>query len=180
VNAQQSGPWTIGIDAGKNTVQLANSEANPLPVKITSVGAARKPFQTRAIVTIPAGAGVGFTNVNIPVGKRLVIENVSAVARFPQGLQAFMQFLTYLDNGDTVFDAQDLAYHRISLVEQLNFNGQITSTANHKVLVFADERVGAHYNLVAAISFGLSGSVAQATSAEMTFTGYIEDLPTVP
>lgn len=178
VNAQQSGVWTVGIDPVKNTVQLVNSEANPLPVKIAPSGPARKPFQKRVVATVPAGSGVVHTTMFIPTGKRLVIENLSAVARVPQGLWPYVQVLTYFDNGDTVLDAQDIAYHRIAFVEQGSVNGQTTSTANHKVLVFADERVVTHYNLGVTISFGISGTVTEATQAEVTLSGYIEDAPT--
>lgn len=178
VNAQQSGEWTLGIDPAKNTVQLANSEANPLPVKIAPSGPARKPFQRRVIVTVPAGYGVGHTNMVIPSGKRLVIENLSSVARVPQGLWPYVQVLTFFDSGDTVLDAQDIAYHRMAFVEQGSLNGQTTSTANHKVLVFADEHVATNYNLGVTISFGISGTVTQATYAEVTLSGYIEDAPT--
>ena len=180
VNAQQAGPWTVGIDPANNTVRLPNTEADPLPVKIAASGPARKPFQSRVVVTIPAGSGVASAQLFIPSGKRMIIENVSAVARVPQGLYPFMQFLTYFDNGDTVFDAQDIAYHRIALVEQGNFNGQINSTANHKVLVFSDERVVNHSNLVVTVSFGVSATVTQPTTAEATFSGYLEDAPSTP
>lgn len=180
VNAVQSGLWTVGIDAAKNTVRLANSESDPLPVKITSNGPTRSPFQSRVVVTVPAGYGVGSTTLPIPVGKRMVIENLSAVARVPQGLHPFMQFLTFFNNGDTVLDARDIAYHRIALVEQGNFYGQITSTANHKVLVFSDERVAGNANLGVTVSFGISGTVTQAATAEVTFSGYFEDASTTP
>ena len=71
VNAQQSGPWTVGVDPARNTVQLNNSEANPLAVKAVST---RRPFQTRVFVT-PTGDGFSSVNMPIPAGTRLVIEN---------------------------------------------------------------------------------------------------------
>ena len=178
VNAQQAGSWNVGIDPARNTVQLANSEANPLPVKIVQNGPTRKPFQRRVIVTIPASYGVGSTSLPIPAGKRMIIENVSAVARYPEGLDPFMLFLVYFDDGNGVLDAPDIAYHRIALVEQSLLNGVMTSTANHKVLVFADAQYGNASNLAVTVSFGVTGYVSQATTAELTITGYLEDLPT--
>ena len=180
VNAQQAGPWTVGVDPANNTVRLPNTDADPLPVKIAASGPARKAFQSRVVVNIAAGSGVASSQLFIPSGKRMVIENVSAIARVPQGLYPFIQFLTYFDSGDTVFDAQDIAYHRVALAEQGNFNGNIWSTANHKVLVFSDERVINHSNLGLTVSFGVSAIVAQQVTAEVTFSGYLEDLPTTP
>lgn len=43
VDARQSGIWSVGIDPTKNTVQLPNTESNPLPVKVVGSGSARKP-----------------------------------------------------------------------------------------------------------------------------------------
>lgn len=178
VNAVQSGLWTIGVDPAKNSVRVANPESDPVPVKVVSNGPARQPFQRRIVVTIPAGYGVGSTQLHIPYGKRLTIENISAVARVPAGMNPYLQLLTFFDSGDGVFDPQDIAYHRLALVSQGDFYGNITSTANHKVLIFADEKVASNTGMEITFSFGVSGTVSQPATAEYAVSGYIEDKPT--
>lgn len=84
VNAVQSGPWTVGLDQAKNTVRIANTEAEPVPVKIMPTSNGRKAFQARLIVA-PQGEGFASALMQIPAGKRLIIENISAVGRTPEG-----------------------------------------------------------------------------------------------
>lgn len=178
VDARQSGAWTLGIDQAKNMVRLTNSEADPLAVKVIG-GQSRKPFQFRIIVT-PTSTGNQSQNVAIPAGKRLVIENVSAVARCPEGFKMEINFFTYLDNGDGVGDINDITFHRIALTDQGVFDGTFIASANHKVLVFADELIGtAHFGLT--LQARLSGTPApnSFTQAQVTFSGYIEDLPSI-
>ena len=38
VNAVQSGPWTVRLDQAKNTVRVAHTDVEPVPVKIMSTG----------------------------------------------------------------------------------------------------------------------------------------------
>jgi hypothetical protein len=87
VNAQQSGSWTVGIDQTKNTVQLSNSLANPLPVKLVDSGSSRKPFQTRlagissdradgqgifnGATTATANHKIGISHFNVAIEVRL-------------------------------------------------------------------------------------------------------------
>src|SRR5215210_1314171 len=71
VNAQQAGPWTVGIDPTKNTVQLSNSPANPLPVKVVDGGPARKPFQARIVAGVDVGGIFATSFITVPAGKRL-------------------------------------------------------------------------------------------------------------
>src|SRR4051794_10464429 len=75
---------TVGIDPAKNTVQVANSASGPLAVAVTNAPV-RRPFQARVNLDIPDGANANSERLNIPVGKRLVIENVSALTFGPQG-----------------------------------------------------------------------------------------------
>lgn len=75
VEAQQTGPWTVGIDPAKNTVRLPNSATNPLPVTVVTGGTAgRRAFQARVFVA-PTNEAVASAFLAIPAGKRLVIEN---------------------------------------------------------------------------------------------------------
>lgn len=181
VDARQSGVWNVGIDPTKNIVQLSNSAINPLSVKIIESGA-RKPFQTRASVNIPADDNFETAFLPIPAGKRLVIENISAIARCPKGQRMELDFFTYFDNGDGVGDSlNDITFHRVALTEQGTFEnlGTTVLTANHKVLVFADERIGTtHFQI--GIRARINGIAAGTAQGQITFSGYLEDLPTAP
>ena len=141
---------------------------------------ARKPFQMRAAVNVPIGGSVASGFLPIPAGKRLVIENVSAVGRCPEGLRMELKYWTYFDNGDGVGDGlNDITFHRIALTDQGTIVGSAVSTANHKVLVFADELIGtSHFQI--GIQVNLTGSATQVAQGQITFSGYIEDLPAVP
>ena len=180
VDARQSGTWSVGIDPVNNTVRLPNSDTNPLAVKVLGSGSARKPFQFRLSVS-PQGTGIASAPYTIPAGKRLVIENVSAVTRCPDGIKMEVNFFTYFDNGDGVGDLSDITFHRIALTEQGSFDGLSIASANHKVLVFADEQIGsAHFHLALQARLTALVPANTFTQAQVTFSGYIEDLPATP
>ena len=175
VNAQQSGPWTVGIDAAKNSVRIANTDADAVTVKLTGNGAGRKPFQFRLSANAPDQSTAFY---HIPAGKRLVIENISAIARTDPGLHMLIDMFSYYDDGDGVGDSGDITFHRIALTDQGTFAGHATATANHKVLIFADERIGTeHFGLT--LQVRLDGTpVGSTNQGQVTFSGYMEDLPT--
>lgn len=141
---------------------------------------ARKPFQMRAAINVGIGGSVASGFLPIPAGKRLVIENISAVGRCPEGLRMELKYFTFFDNGDGVGDSlNDITFHRIALTDQGTFQGTAVSTANHKVLVFADELIGtSHFQI--GIQVNLSGLATQVAQGQITFSGYMEDLPVVP
>lgn len=90
-----------------------------------------------------------------------------------------INFFSYLDNGDGVGDSGDITFHRIALTDQGTFSGTAISSANHKVLVFADEQIGtSHFGVV--VQARLNGTTTGFTQAQVTFSDYIEDLPAVP
>lgn len=140
--------------------------------------AERRPFQARVIVT-PLGDGFETQFLAIPAGKRLVIENVSAITRCPEGQRMEINFFSYLDNnGDGVGDSADITFHRIALTDQGTFGGTAIFSANHNVLVFADEQIGiSHFQV--GVSARLNGAATGFTQAQVTFSGYVEDLPAV-
>jgi hypothetical protein len=137
----------------------------------------RKPFQARIIVNTQSN---GFQTVfmPIPAGKRLVIENISAIARTAPGQRVEMNYFTYMDNdGDGVGGIEDITFHRIPLIDQGTFGDTAIASANHKVLVFADELIGtAHYQVGVQARLGEYSTVM--AHAQVTFSGYLEDLPT--
>ncbi|MGH9883469.1 MAG: hypothetical protein ACRD6N_18760 [Pyrinomonadaceae bacterium] len=172
---------------GTTTINSANTPAvEPRQSGSLSIGInttnrdepARKPFQTRGAINIPIGGSVASGFLPIPAGKRLVIENVSAVGRCPEGLRMELKYFTYFDNGDGVGDSNDITFHRIALTDQGTFQGTAVSTANHKVLVFADELIGtSHFQI--GIQVNLSGIATQVAQGQITFSGFLEDLPAV-
>ena len=158
-------------------VAQASSPA-PLPVTVMKE-AERKAFQTRVIVT-PLGTGFQYQTLPIPAGKRFVIENVSVITRCPEGLRMEVNFFCYIDNnGDGVGDIADITFHRIALTDQGVFDGTAIASANHKVLVFADEQIGTgHFGVTAQAR--LSGTPPPNPAflqAQFTFSGYLEDIP---
>jgi hypothetical protein len=178
VNAQQSGAWTVGIDPARNTVQLPNTTSDPLPVKVVGSNPARRPFQKRIIVQ-PLGTGFQTAFMPIPAGKRLVIENISVISRCADGQKMEINYFTYMDNGDST-STDSIAYitfHRVALTDQGTFDGMAIATANHKVLVFADEQIGNNHYQVG-FQARLNGAPTIPSQAQITFSGYLEDLPT--
>jgi hypothetical protein len=158
-----------------DTFKGDRAQASTLSVSAVKDPSGRQAFQARVAVS-PQGNGFQGQLLTIPAGKRLVIENVSAIARRPEGLQMEINFYSYLDNGDGVGDSGDITFHRIALTDQGAFGGTAISSANHRVLVFADEQIGpAHFGLV--VQARLNESTTGFTQAQVTFSGYIEDLP---
>lgn len=137
------------------------------------------PFQARVIVT-PLGTGFQSSLLDIPAGKRFVIKNVSVITRSPEGMRMEVNFFSYIDrNGDNVGDIADITFHRIVLIDQGVFDGVQLATANHEVLVFADELIGTnHYKVVAQARLNAMPPANAFTQAQFTFSGYLEDLPT--
>lgn len=137
------------------------------------------PYQARVIVT-PLGTGFQSGALDIPAGKRFVIKNVSVITRSPEGMRMEVNFFTYIDtNGDNVGDIADITFNRIVLVDQGVFDGVQLATANHEVLVFADELIGNNrYKVVAQARLNAMPPANAFTQAQLTFSGYLEDVPT--
>lgn len=177
VNAQQSGSWTVGLDPATNTVRLANSEADPVPVKVIPNGTTgRKAYQKRVTFDVGVGNNQGSLSFPIPAGKRFVIESMTAVVRLPPGIQPYLHMFTYMDDGDGVFNPADSGNQRFVLVQQMNSAGLTIWTANHKVVAYLDETIGGT-QINHTVALEVSGDVSLLSKADVTFTGYLEDLP---
>ena len=159
--------------ANIQAVKIANTSAEPVPVKAVSD---RKPFQVRISVA-PTSNGFASAFLALPAGKRFIIENISAVGRYPEGLKMETNFFCYIDtNGDGVGDIADITFHRIALTEQGTFDGTTVASANHKVLVFADELIGTtHYGIT--LQARLNAVTTAFAQSQVTFSGYLEDIP---
>jgi hypothetical protein len=176
VDARQSGEWNLGINPSKNTVQLVNTATDPLPVKVIKDGS-RKPFQRRVIVT-PMGNGFQTAFMEIPAGKRLIIENVSVIVRCPVGMRMETNYFTYFDNGDGQGGISAITFHRVALIDQGVFDSTQIYTAHDKTLVFAEEQIGdAHYQVGVQARLNTMPPTGNFTiQAQFTFSGYLEDL----
>jgi hypothetical protein len=144
----------------------------------SKVDSGRQPFQTRIIVQ-PLGNGFQTQLMDIPAGKRLVIENVSVITRSPAGMRMEVNYFTYLDhNGDNVADIADITFHRVALTDQGTFDDTSIAAANDRVLVFADEQIGTQHMKVG-VQARLNGTppAGSFSQAQFTFSGYLEALP---
>jgi hypothetical protein len=75
VQAQQSGPWNVGVSG---SVQVGNSEAAPIYVRDVDRPTAR-PFLKEITLTLPAANNGENVSLGILVGELVVIEQVSAL-----------------------------------------------------------------------------------------------------
>ena len=159
----------LGQSAGSGSVGANKAEAPT-----------RKPFQMKVDVGIPGGTNSATKFLPIPAGKRLVIENVSALGLCSEENRMEIQYSTAVDDGNGVGDSGDIAFHNIVLTHQgTSTLGTATLTANHKVLVFADELIGeTHFQI--RVNVTLMGIPTQSARARITFSGYMEDLPVTP
>jgi hypothetical protein len=173
------GPTIFGQTAGKTqNVTVVNSDAAPVPVKV--IKESKKRFQFTVGTDILAGGSGRTILFPLPVGKRLVIEHVSARTYRPAGIRMNIEFGTYYDNGDLFGPEQGLAFHGIALIEQgAELSGNEVSAASHDVLVFAEDRLGTTTDLPLRVRFSLSDTVPFGKFARGTvvFTGYVEDNP---
>lgn len=174
-----------GFAQSSNSSAQKNEDLHPTAVATVaqvaklSKESERRPFQARAFVG-PQSGGVDSSSMPIPAGKRLVIENISAISRCPVGFRMELQLYSYYDNnGDGVGDVQDITFHRLTLTDQGVYNGMVVATANHKVLIFADEQIGnSHFHV--GVQGQLDGTTTGFTQGQVTISGYLEDLPAAP
>ncbi|HKQ09051.1 MAG TPA: hypothetical protein VJ464_28270 [Blastocatellia bacterium] len=100
VQAKQSGAWSVGI-SGVPSVKVDSDPANP--IYVTNVeGAKPQPFQQEVEVTVDPGLGAQSGAINVPLGKLLVIEQVSASAFPPAGQKILFSLLTHVAPDNTL------------------------------------------------------------------------------
>jgi hypothetical protein len=154
--------------------QQLNGARTPSPTPST-----RRPFQKTIHLTIPEGSSFGESEIAIPAGKQLVIENVSA--RSKGRVTPSMSFTTwYDDNGNGLADAGDESVHDVTFTlqnERYEAPSLFTWTANHRVLVFAAERIGeTHFGVKMAVQTSYPVIEGNA-DLRLVLSGYLEDLP---
>lgn len=115
-----------------NQVQLPYTLNNPLPVR--DADPARQPFQNSASDTQEPGTnGSLITIATVPVGKRLVIEFLSASAQMPPGQHLVVCQI------NTIAPPFGGLTHELLINEQPNFvNGDALFRASQQVRLYAD------------------------------------------
>lgn len=131
VNAKQSGAWAVGIN-GTPTVEVGNAAANPVFVRDVDRPTAQ-PFQREVTVTLTEGQGGMNTEISVPAGKLLVIENVSVFGTAPtdQRIQQFA-LLTHIAP-DNVFHP-----HYFQFTKQDTGFGAYEYTVGEQTRLYAD------------------------------------------
>jgi hypothetical protein len=132
---------------------------------------ARTTFVKRVTLNLN-GLGVNIVAMQIPRGKRLVIENVTALVRSPETQRVEVNYFTYQNNGG----AADKTIHRLALEKQASFKDSAIFAASRNAAVMADEQIGSEHFSVG-ISARIIGGTASYAQAQFTFSGYLEDLP---
>jgi hypothetical protein len=128
-------------------------------------------FEKTVVVNLN-GSGVNVVAMQIPAGKRLVIEKVTAIVRSPESQRVELNYYTYKNNGG----AADRTIHELALEKQASFKDSAVFSGSRNVSVLADEQIGGEHFSVG-VSARLVGVAAQAAQAQFTFSGYLEDLP---
>jgi hypothetical protein len=151
-------------------VIVANNSSEAVPVKLVSSKAAiptrdvdqpaRNPFQAKVRIDLPPGQCCENGFVDVPAGKRLVIEYASALGL--AGDETFNFEVGTLLNGHLSFDQQ----HYLPVLQQQ----QGSSTAGQAVRIYADAGPGR-------VMLRASRSGSGLAVAFMTVSGHLVDVP---
>ncbi|MFL6157935.1 MAG: hypothetical protein ACJ72D_17725 [Marmoricola sp.] len=111
------------------SLAVTNGPANPVPISgQVNVADDRQPFQTRVFYHLDDGQYFDETSFDVPAGKRLVVEFISAEARVPTGQTPVIGANTY---GGAV--GIPIALEQQGPVD----SGSVLFTGTHQVLEFA-------------------------------------------
>lgn len=156
VNSKQSGAWNVGI-TGTPTVEVGNEASNPVLTRDVDRPTAQ-PFQYVAIVTLGEGDGGQNTEIPVPSGKLLVIEQVSAFAIVSADQRLNFSILTHVapDNA--------MRPHYLQSTKEEIGSGTNLYTVSQQTRIYADTP-GAAARITRA---GTTGTV----TARFTISGY--------
>jgi hypothetical protein len=142
----------------------------------------RQPFQASIDLDILPGEKADLGNLYIPAGKRLVIENVSAVASGPAGQDLIVSVGSGSKYADEANENEGFPDLDLVLASQ-GVSGDMESLAgDQRVLIFADESVITDLSILRGlgVSVELSRDVLSGSAAaRVSFSGYLEDLPAI-
>jgi hypothetical protein len=142
-------------------VRVLNNQARPVPVQDVDQPA-RSPFQKKVRIDLPAGQCCENGFVDVPAGKRLVIEYASALGLGSPG-EAFNFEVGTILNGHLAFDEN----HLLPVAQQQEDG---TSVAGQVVRIYADPGPSR-------VMLRASRSGAGAAVAFMTVSGHLVSLP---
>jgi hypothetical protein len=129
VQAQQNGAWNVGI-VGMPVVKIGSDPANPIYVRDVN-GSKPQPFQQEVEVMLEPGMGGQNAGIMVPVGKLMVIKQVSASAFAPLGQKLLFSVLTHV--------TPDLTLRRNFLqTTHDSFGGSNFFLASQSVHIYAD------------------------------------------
>jgi hypothetical protein len=150
VNASQNGAWNVGVNNFPTTQTVSFSGVQPVsfsntpfsPVFTRDVDNGRNPFQVRLVLdnTNP-GALPGCNiaqcqaNFDVPTGKRLVIEQVSAKIQGAPG----QKYMAFLDGATAATDQPFFAWLELNFQGSFLNNNVDVYTANQPVRAYYEE-----------------------------------------
>jgi hypothetical protein len=147
----------VGI-SGTPTVTVGNGATNPAIVR-DSDSPGRQPFEQLFLVTLTDGAGWGEISIQVPPGKRWVIEHASGEASLPTG----QSFKAQVNSGI----AGTRQPHRVFPTSRQPWLGEDNVGYNAPFRAYADGEVD--------VIFWRSDSTGGG-SAELTLVGYLIDI----
>jgi len=155
VNAQQSGAWNVGL-TGSPTVQVGNTAGNPVLVRDVDRPTAQ-PFEQQVEVTIPDGGGGENGFFSVPLGKLLVIEQVSARGNAPSGQRLNFSILSH-----TLPD----------LTQRFHYLARVQDEDSPTTFFVQSQQVRIYADASASVRIDRNGSTGMAT-ATFVVTGHL-------
>jgi hypothetical protein len=158
--------------SGTPTVNIGTT-ASTVPVKSVE-NPARQPFSVHRDVTVPQNALANFEMVQIPVGKRLVIEQVSVRASVPSSTHevAYAMVRSFYQIGNGLFDNN--TYVPLTPVGHDGLNDNYVATQQTRV--YADNNIGG-LQLYLYRSADALNQFTGDVSGTVFISGYLVDLP---
>ncbi|HEV7501620.1 MAG TPA: hypothetical protein VGQ33_16510 [Vicinamibacteria bacterium] len=126
--------------------------------------AERRPFQQKVRIVLPDGQCCDNGFVNVPAGKRLVIEYASATG-LANGTQSFVFEVGTLVNGETMLNKT----HYLPVIQQIQ-DGNTQAIAGQTVRFYADEGAGR-------VMLRASRTGAGEATVYMTVSGHLVNMP---
>lgn len=130
VKSAQSGLWNVGLTSAGNTVRVGNAKTSPVPVY--NVRDAQTPFQANFY------ASPGF--IEVPAGKRLVIEYVGIRAHGNEGAVYYAPAIETTTGGQTT-------RHYLGLQFTRAINGYAFFESGQTTRLYADPGTSVRYQI---------------------------------
>jgi hypothetical protein len=155
VNANLTG--TANVNA-----TIVNPATSPLLVR--DIDAGRSPYEIRLTMTIDDGSTQSQTGFDVPSGKRLVIEHVSARVQGPAGEKYYAQLQTHVyENNPTAL------VNNLVLNYQGTFSGVDLFTASDSLKTYAE------YSVPQTLFIVTRTDAIGSSFAEADISGYLVD-----